>query len=247
MNVEKMERQSEINFLGINFLNTSKKEVLKLIYNKEHRSNFEYLVTPNVDHINKIYEDKELFEIYQSATWKLNDSKIIQKLARFNRKNILTYPGSDLTRDLLEQADCQVKIGIIGPRPSEFGKLESQKYFDKIQLIDTPQKFNPGDKSWKESIDKASNSNCDILLVCLSFPKQELFCHELGKRSQSKKICICAGASIDFLTGKQKRAPLLIQKLSLEWLYRLLQNPKRMHERYINGIPKIIKNYIKYR
>jgi exopolysaccharide biosynthesis WecB/TagA/CpsF family protein len=50
---------------------------------------------------------------------------------------------------------------------------------------------------------------------------------------------LCIGASIDFLTGKQRRAPLWVQKAGLEWLHRLLSDPRRLTSRYLIECPRI--------
>ena len=71
-----------------------------------------------------------------------------------------------------------------------------------------------------------------ILCVALGAPKQEYWIHdhiiEIGV-----PVCIGVGASLDFVAGYQKRAPVLMRKIGLEWSWRLMQEPRRMHRRYL--------------
>ena len=73
------------------------------------------------------------------------------------------------------------------------------------------------------------------MFVFLSTPKQDLLMNYLNSQINIKMIGF--GAAIDYVTGKTKYAPKIIQKLSLEWLYRLIQEPKRLYKRYMKIIP----------
>jgi len=72
----------------------------------------------------------------------------------------------------------------------------------------------------------------DILLVGMSSPRKEQF---LARWSDHMNVPVChgVGGSFDVLAGKVKRAPLFLQQLGLEWLYRVLQEPRRMWKRYL--------------
>jgi exopolysaccharide biosynthesis WecB/TagA/CpsF family protein len=69
--------------------------------------------------------------------------------------------------------------------------------------------------------------------------QQGIVARRIADHSQATGIGLCVGASIDFLTGKQRRAPLWVQKAGLEWLYRLLSDPRRLASRYLIECPKI--------
>jgi N-acetylglucosaminyldiphosphoundecaprenol N-acetyl-beta-D-mannosaminyltransferase len=74
----------------------------------------------------------------------------------------------------------------------------------------------------------------DLLIIGLGAPKQELWVH--AHRSQLRaKVAICAGATIDFLAGERHRAPVWMRRSGLEWLHRLLSEPRRLARRYARG------------
>ena len=83
----------------------------------------------------------------------------------------------------------------------------------------------------------------DVLWVGLTQPKQEKWIFENSNKLNAKFIA-AIGAVFDFSTGQVKRAPIFIQNLGFEWLYRLLQDPKRLWRRYfysnINFFLKVI-------
>ena len=79
----------------------------------------------------------------------------------------------------------------------------------------------------------------------MGMPKQEQLAYEIQKNIQGSGIIICGGAIIDFKAGKVKRAPKIFRTLSLEWLYRLMNEPRRLFKRYVIGIPFFFFQLIK--
>jgi N-acetylglucosaminyldiphosphoundecaprenol N-acetyl-beta-D-mannosaminyltransferase len=70
-----------------------------------------------------------------------------------------------------------------------------------------------------------------VVVVGLGAPKQELWVHR-HRNDISAPVALCVGATIDFLAGEKKRAPKLVQRLGLEWLHRMLSEPRRLVKRY---------------
>ncbi|MCK4818694.1 WecB/TagA/CpsF family glycosyltransferase, partial [bacterium] len=77
-----------------------------------------------------------------------------------------------------------------------------------------------------ELIEKINESNADILFLALGSPRQESFLEE-HLPLLNVKLCQGIGGSLEVISGKRKRAPLLLQKTGFEWLYRHISNPKR--------------------
>jgi N-acetylglucosaminyldiphosphoundecaprenol N-acetyl-beta-D-mannosaminyltransferase len=96
------------------------------------------------------------------------------------------------------------------------------------------------DLTLDESIlQKINQSNSDILFLGLGTPDQEKWIASFGKKCNIP-IQISVGSGIDFLAGVYKRAPKLLQLIGLEWLFRLLLEPKRLWKRYLIGIPTFV-------
>jgi N-acetylglucosaminyldiphosphoundecaprenol N-acetyl-beta-D-mannosaminyltransferase len=82
-------------------------------------------------------------------------------------------------------------------------------------------------------------SGANVVWIGLSTPKQEIFAANLAKHVNVNYI-VTVGAVFDFFTGNIKRAPGWIQKFGLEWLYRLLKEPRRLFSRYAEVVPMFI-------
>jgi N-acetylglucosaminyldiphosphoundecaprenol N-acetyl-beta-D-mannosaminyltransferase len=79
----------------------------------------------------------------------------------------------------------------------------------------------------------------DIVWIGISTPKQELFAAELAKHTKAGFI-ITVGAAFDFHTGRVRQAPAWTQKAGLEWMFRLVMEPKRLYRRYLEIVPAFI-------
>ena len=80
-------------------------------------------------------------------------------------------------------------------------------------------------------VEKINASGADIIWIGLGAPKQENWMYD--HRDKVHGVMIGVGAGFDYHAGNIKRAPMWMQKLSLEWLYRLMQDPKRLFKRYL--------------
>jgi len=89
-----------------------------------------------------------------------------------------------------------------------------------------------GESESKEIAEKVRNSSADILLVAISSPKKENFLRD-WRKFMNVPVCHGVGGSFDILAGATKRAPFWVQRYGLEWLYRLIQEPRRMWKRYL--------------
>lgn len=97
------------------------------------------------------------------------------------------------------------------------------------------------DKGQEKSIAKqVSDSGANILFVAISSPKKEIFLSENKSILKNVNFIMGVGGSFDVVSGLVKRAPQWMQKFGLEWLYRLIQEPKRMWRRYLVGNTKFI-------
>ena len=155
------------------------------------------------------------------------------------------YPGSDMTADLLASPEAEgLIIAVFGPNRAAFDDLAARYPRQTLRWIEAPM-LTPGTAGWIAAVDAAARADWDVLLACISFPKQEQFAHSLRVAGRERGVALCVGASIDFLTGRQQRAPRIFQQLSLEWLHRLLSQPRRMFRRYVIEGPAIFGWFVR--
>ena len=204
------------------------------------------LVTPNAGHLKSINTVKEISEIYSSADLSLIDGWPIAVAAKnASGMKVQRVTGSDLLPRLFSELNKDIRIGIIGgSNEIKIRQVLEARYPNlNIQIIDTSQ--------WSNSIydvrrlrELVQHNALSIVLLCLGHPKQELLAKELKNydwAGSRPDWIMCMGATIDFLTGDQKRAPRIFQVIGLEWLFRLLTNPKKFSSRYFDAVLPSIK------
>lgn len=95
-----------------------------------------------------------------------------------------------------------------------------------------PSLFRPLSADEEDSvIDSINGSGADFAWIALGAPRQEVFCHKLHERI--RPVMIGVGGAFNVLAGIVPEAPRWMQNLSLEWLYRLMQEPRRLFKRYL--------------
>jgi N-acetylglucosaminyldiphosphoundecaprenol N-acetyl-beta-D-mannosaminyltransferase len=204
------------------------------------------LVTPNAGHLTNIFDNPELSEIYSTAELSLIDGWPIAVAAKNASKlKIIRVTGSDLLPELFSQLTKEVRVGIVGGRNESLIRQSLETRFPElnIQIVDTSQ--------WTNSVydirrlrELVQYNALSIVLLCLGHPKQELLAKELKNydwAGSRPDWIMSIGATIDFLTGEQKRAPKFFQKIGLEWFFRLITNPKKFTQRYLKAVIPSLK------
>lgn len=231
-------------FMTLDFADGDRPALLARVVAMAHGP-YGYVVTPNVDHVVKLMDGRVEAEVYDGASLKVCDSRILAHLARLRGKRLAVYPGSDMTTDLLASPLANnLTIAVFGPDRAAFGDLVARYPDRRFAFIEAPM-LTPGTPGWIAAVDAAARADWDVLLACVSFPKQERFAHALRAAGREHGVALCVGASVDFLTGRQQRAPRLYQRLSLEWLHRLLTQPRRMFRRYVIEGPAIFGWFVR--
>jgi exopolysaccharide biosynthesis WecB/TagA/CpsF family protein len=212
-----------------------------------------YVVTPNVDHIVRLEGDSYFREIYENANLILTDGKPLIWISRLLGTPIREkVSGSDLFPRVCQSAGLEGKrLFLLGAAEGVADKAARnlKEQHSGIQIAGTyspPVGFERDQKETDKIVSIINDSRTDILCIGMGSPKQEMFFYGLRDRLDVK-VALNIGASIDFAAGNVKRAPLWMQRSGLEWLYRLLREPKRLAKRYLIEDMKILKIVWKYR
>ena len=202
---------------------------------------FRYVVTPNVQHLVRLHDDPvTLRPAYDAASRTYCDSRIVSFLSALRGSRTSVVTGSDLTARLMSLASEQNRsVTIVGPEADDCAKLK--RLFPGLRLahMRPPMGFIGSEIEIKRCVDFVVKARSELVFLAVGTPQQELLAKRISERSDARGIGLCIGASIDFLTGRQKRAPLWMQRAGLEWLHRLVSNPRRLARRYLIECPKI--------
>lgn len=197
-----------------------------------------YICVSNVHTTVMAFRDEEYRKVQNSGAMALPDG---QPLSIVSRKRGYSeakrVPGPDLMPAMLE---LSVKTGythyLYGSTEETLAKLKETmlQRFPGLQIVGSyAPPFRPlSEEEDQEIIDKINQSGADFIWVALGAPKQEKWMYE--HKGKVNGLMLGVGAAFDFLAGTTKRAPMWMQRLCLEWVYRILQNPKRMLPRYLN-------------
>jgi len=236
-------------FLGMRFCLLPQAEVIGRVI--EAGAPYRYVVTPNAYHVVAAHDEPaRLLPLYRGAWLSLCDSRIVRALAWFEGRALPLVTGSDLVPALFGALNARnpsqqpKRVLVVGPPADIAAKLRVAYPNAICEVIPAPSGL-ARDAELRLAVARSClERQWDILLLCVGCPAQELIAQQLAELGRSSGVALCVGASIDFITGAQIRAPRWLQKFSLEWAYRLAHEPRRLWRRYLVESPKILRIFI---
>lgn len=211
---------------------------------------FSFVVTPNIDHLARLAvqdKEQELRPIYHRAALSLCDSRILDKLLSFKGRQIKeVIPGSTLTQYLFNEVLTEEdKILVVGVEDVYIEKLRKMYPDLNIEHINPSMGFINREQEVASLIEQISQIGADYVFLSVGSPRQEILADKIAASASVGGVGLCVGASVLFIVGAEKRAPLLLQKLRLEWAYRITRDPGRLAMRYFKNflaLPAIFKS-----
>lgn len=217
---------------------------------------FAYLITPNVDHVvmlapprrdeNPEQSLEPWREAYRAAVAGaglcVNDSRILQRLARLSRLTLPVTPGSDIVRALVSRrSEVSGRLALVGGRPEEAAWLRQALPHHSVLHLDPPMGVRDSAAAQDVIARFVEDADADIVLFAIGAPQSEIVCHAIARRGRARGVGLCIGASIEFLSGAKSRAPRWMQRAGLEWLFRLASEPGRLWRRYLVRGPRVFR------
>jgi exopolysaccharide biosynthesis WecB/TagA/CpsF family protein len=207
------------------------------------QSRFGYLVTPNTDHLVRMLDDSAMRSAYDRATFVLLDSRFVAKVVKLLRgMSLPVCTGSDLTARLFRSVvQAEDRLVLIGGTEEQAQSLRQKYKLRRLAHYNPPMGFIHDPAAVEQTLRFVeSMSPFRFCLLAVGSPQQEQIAQMLAQRARSRGLALCIGASINFLTGVENRAPKWMQNSGLEWAYRLMQNPRRLAYRYLVRGPRIL-------
>ena len=231
-----------ISILGVPFDNVTTADTLRLLGEMIASRKPHYLATANVDFVVQALEDPELRRILLDAHLVVADGMPLVWASRWLGNPLPErVTGSGMTPMLLELAERNSwRVFFLGgtEQSVEQARVKTLEKHPKLQLWAYSPPFGRlVDAKTDDPMNNAeirrrlAETKPDILLVAFGCPKQERWIYA-NYRELGVPVSIGVGATIDFLAGTMRRAPVWMQKTGLEWVFRLLQEPRRLFKRY---------------
>ena len=227
-------------FLGLRFDVGSIEQAACDILAEVHEG-FKYIVTPNVHHMVRMLEDPDALRPLYEGAWRVFcDSRVLSRLARASGLRLPVITGSDLTADLIVRAAKDgLTIAVVGPTDAACARLQDKYPGLKVVSYSPKMGFIKSKLEVRKCVDFVVKAQAPLVFLAVGRPQQEILASRIADHPQARGVGLCIGASIDFLTGAQRRAPAWVQRVGLEWSYRLLSDPKRFARRYLIESPQI--------
>lgn len=194
------------------------------------------VVTPNLHHMRLLRQDPSLLDLYQDFDLLLPDGwPVAWMLSRIGNRRVDRVAGSDLLESILNASGGGRALVLVGGTDEEtLAIVERRAAANGWQVVTepAPRAEVEGEKTRKALLQRVSKrGHGGLVVIGLGAPKQELLAHEMRKLCGSGSI-LCLGMAINFSAGTVARAPVWIQKLRMEWIYRIKQEVRRLLPRY---------------
>lgn len=219
---------------------SSEQVCASIVAHAQNRGEPAHVITPNAQHIVLLEKDRELQEVYDHADLVIPDGVSLLIAARlYGRSLQQRVAGVDLFKELCRlAAEHDLHVFFLGGRPGSAelsaAVLKSEYPGLWCSTYCPPFGFEQSAGGLMRTADAITAARPDILFAALGAPKQEYWIYRHGLKL-SIPVCIGVGGSFEMVGGVVPRAPLWVQKIACEWLYRLCREPRRMWRRYLIG------------
>lgn len=199
-------------------------------------SKWHIVITPNLHHIYLLRRDRSLAEIYMSADRLLPDGwPVAWMLSRVSGLEVDRIAGSDLLERILETDGQNRPLVLVGGEDRDALTVvadRARKSLWAVSVEPAPRSEVDNPQSRRLLISRVATSGAGGLVVLgLGAPKQERLAHEIAHEQGGGQI-LCLGMAINFSAGRYRRSPAWMQRARMEWVHRMLTEPRRLIPRY---------------
>lgn len=232
------------NFYGVTLDIFSKSEIISTLKKRfvDNEQTIVYFLNAHCFNIST--KDKQYKDSLENATFILNDGIGIKIGAKFKGVSLKdNLNGTDLIPDILESLPANSKIFLLGGKEGVAKEASFNLAQKKIEVVGY---LNGYFSSNDLVIKKINETKANVLIVGMGVPYQEIWIKDNIQNLRNIKLAMAGGAILDFISNNVPRAPFWLRQLKMEWVFRLIKEPKRMWKRYLLGNPlyfyKLLKN-----
>lgn len=236
-------KKDRIFMKGLPVDNLSMKDLLPRIDQWIQGQSCHQIITINLEMISRAQKEASFRQSIEEADLVVPDGISILKLARWMGEYISEkVAGVELGEELLKRAEIQQwKIFFLGTSEASLDLLRKNllERFPRLLIAGTHHGFF-AEAEESGIIQSINASKADLLLVGMGAGKQDCLIHR-HKQSLKVKVAMGVGGSLDLWAGQMKRAPGWALKLNLEWLYRILSQPRLRLRRFLKTVPDLLR------
>ncbi len=232
---------AEILAFGTSFSDLDTAGALAAIVARPVGAPFAYVCTPNAVHVVNYERGEERFRAGIDGAWlRLCDSRVVARIASLALGVRLPLAlGSDLTQAMVQRGVTpEDTISVIGGTSAMECRLRKRHGWRRLARHDPPYGFIDDPAEVARCIEFVLANPARYVFLACGAPQSELLGLRIVQHGGATGTGLCIGASLLFATGLQARAPLAMQRAGLEWLHRLVLQPRRMGRRLVqNQLP----------
>jgi N-acetylglucosaminyldiphosphoundecaprenol N-acetyl-beta-D-mannosaminyltransferase len=221
-------------------------QVLDRILERDPHDPFVYVVTPNVDHVIWARSAASARRLYDEAWLSLCDSSLLSALSRWPGPHLPLVTGSDLVESLFARIKPSDRLVVIGCEPWDIESLRRRYGGIGIAHYSPPMGFIDDPAQVQACVDFVVAHPARFVFLGVGSPQQEIIANRLRHCGRAKGLGLCVGSSLRFLSGAERRAPRILRGSGFEWLFRLVQDPRRLWRRYLVRDPAIFAIAARY-
>jgi N-acetylglucosaminyldiphosphoundecaprenol N-acetyl-beta-D-mannosaminyltransferase len=204
-----------------------------------------YVCVSNVHMCMEAYDSDSFCSIVNQADLVIADGKPLSVA-----QNMMGHKGAEQVRgqDIMSSlcalsSQLPLRLGFYGGNTNAVLSLMKANLSTRYPNIQIDYSFSPPFRALRKDEDtkvikSINESNIDVLFVGIGCPKQEIWMAE--HKDSLNCVMLGVGAAFDFIAGNKKHAPRWVQKIGLEWLFRLLSEPRRLSKRYLKHNPRFV-------
>jgi len=237
-------------FLGLPFSRLNSDQVLQTILARPTHNAFAYVCTPNAAFVVRAYRGGDgTAQSIDQAWLSLCDSRILAHLALvLFGIQLHPFTGSDLTTQLFERhIQANDPVIIIGGDQTLAKCLRTRFGLTALQQFVPSYGFIHNSAEVDELAVFVESLSARFIFFAVGSPQSEILAARIAERKRATGIGLCIGSSLRFLTGEVARAPRWMQRSSLEWLHRILVEPRRLGRRFLVDQLPILLVALRYR
>lgn len=195
------------------------------------------LATINLDHLVKLRADPAFARAYAAHDLVMADGNPIVWLSRLAARPVELVPGSDMVEPVARLAAREdVRVALVGSTDETLAlaKAHLERIAPGLQVVlcEAPAMgFDPQGDEAGRILERLRESGAGLCYLALGAPRQEIFAAR-GRATVQGCGFVSIGAGLDFLAGHQKRAPVWMRRIAMEWLWRMALSPARLVPRY---------------
>ena len=228
-------KDNRVNIIGVPISAVNMDTCLENIFRDFEATRGKYICVSNVHTTVMAHDDKQYYRAQAESFMSVPDGKPLSVIGRRTHAGMDRVTGPALMRKIFEKSkEMPLRHFFYGNTKTNLELLikKLKQEYPHLRIAGSePSVFR--DMTEKEELELAERINAanpDFVWVALGAPKQELFCHRMEGKIQA--LMVGVGGAFNVLAGIVPDAPEWMQKASLEWLFRLMQEPGRLWKRY---------------